>query len=40
MICPSAKAEYFCAKGWTGKMADAELICPSGNFRTSFRLLR
>src|SRR4029077_20840003 len=28
LICPTAKAEYFCARGWT----DFWLICPSGSF--------
>jgi hypothetical protein len=29
MICPTTKAEYFCAKGWT----DFWVICPSGPAR-------
>src|SRR6185295_12404361 len=28
LICPTARAEYFCAKGWT----DFRVICPSGRF--------
>jgi hypothetical protein len=27
VICPTAKAEYFCKRGWT----DFSVICPSGN---------
>jgi hypothetical protein len=29
VICPTAQAKYFCAKGWTGFHA-RPLICPSG----------
>src|ERR1700730_6333439 len=29
VICPTAQAEYFCARGWSGFRARA-LICPSG----------
>ena len=28
LICPTARAEYFCARGWTG----FGVICPSGRF--------
>jgi hypothetical protein len=30
VICPTAKAEYFCARGWTRALPNARLICPSG----------
>ncbi len=30
VICPTAKAEYFCARGWTHAPPGARLICPSG----------
>jgi hypothetical protein len=29
VICPTAQAKYFCAKGWTGFHA-RPLICPTG----------
>jgi hypothetical protein len=29
VICPTAQAKFFCAKGWTGFRAQ-RLICPSG----------
>ena len=32
MICPSAKAKYFCREGWTG-FWKRQVICPSGKWR-------
>jgi hypothetical protein len=30
VICPTAKAKNFCAKGWTFNAHSPGLICPSG----------
>jgi hypothetical protein len=30
VICPTTKAEYFFARGWTRMFRKAEVICPSG----------
>jgi len=30
LICPTAKAENFCAKGWTLQARPKAVICPSG----------
>ena len=31
------KQKYFCKRGWTGKLANHEVICPSGRFAGRFR---
>ena len=33
LICPTAEAEYFSRRGWTGVAANSRLICPSGRIR-------
>jgi hypothetical protein len=33
LICRFGKPEYFFEKGWTGRRAANEVICPSGQFR-------
>ena len=30
VICPTARAEYFCARGWTVRRSRRCVICPSG----------
>src|SRR5437764_14022974 len=30
LICLGPKQKYFCERGWTGKLAKHEVICPSG----------